>query len=449
MSAQPNTRPLVQIASYNTNLQAERGLPQDLVDWLAPTLQVSSFLARERRAPDIFAVGFQELLPLHLGLSGLSKSVIESRNALILSQIEKHAPNGERYTLIAKVVNVGVALLVYGRDDGVGRRACDVQTQWTGCGPLYMGNKGAVGVRFRVPGEDGRLGEVYTFVCAHLTAHAPKLAHRIADYHHIVGSLLFPPLPSSDSRAPTTMFATSHLFFFGDLNFRLALPPGHAFAPRAELPRLVDALATEDGRAALKEHDQLLVERDVKGTVFHGMREGEFWRFKCSYKYRLGKVDEYDPKRMPAWTDRIMYATHADSPDEPQTSSITNVLYTTIPSYTTSDHKPIVSLLLLPPPASPSTTSSPDTPSTNPSSSSPDTIPLLRLPASFHPTPDPWARAKRHTGRTLDRLVGYCWWLLTMLGAGSALVGLGQLVLGLGAWRWWRARGAGQDVLLP
>lgn len=62
-----NSRPLVQIASYNTNLQAERGLPQDLVDWLSPTLQVSSFLAHERRAPDIVAVGFQELLPLHLG----------------------------------------------------------------------------------------------------------------------------------------------------------------------------------------------------------------------------------------------------------------------------------------------------------------------------------------------------------------------------------------------
>ena len=57
----------VQIASYNTNLQAEHGLPQDLVDWLAPTLQVSTFLTRERRAPDIVAVGFQELLPLHLG----------------------------------------------------------------------------------------------------------------------------------------------------------------------------------------------------------------------------------------------------------------------------------------------------------------------------------------------------------------------------------------------
>jgi hypothetical protein len=63
----PNERLLVQIGSYNTNLQAGAGLPQDLVDWLAPTLQVSSFLSKEPRAPDIVAVGFQELLPLHLG----------------------------------------------------------------------------------------------------------------------------------------------------------------------------------------------------------------------------------------------------------------------------------------------------------------------------------------------------------------------------------------------
>jgi hypothetical protein len=59
--------PLVQLATYNTNLQGNLGLPQDLVDWLAPTFQVSSFLVRGRRAPDIVAVGFQELLPLHLG----------------------------------------------------------------------------------------------------------------------------------------------------------------------------------------------------------------------------------------------------------------------------------------------------------------------------------------------------------------------------------------------
>jgi len=60
-------RLLVQIASYNTALQGLRGVPQDLVDWLSPTLKVSKFLSRHTRAPDIVAVGFQELLPLHQG----------------------------------------------------------------------------------------------------------------------------------------------------------------------------------------------------------------------------------------------------------------------------------------------------------------------------------------------------------------------------------------------
>lgn len=58
---------LVQIASYNTNLQGNAGLPQDLVDWLSPTLQVSGFLSREKKTPDVVAVGFQELLPLNFG----------------------------------------------------------------------------------------------------------------------------------------------------------------------------------------------------------------------------------------------------------------------------------------------------------------------------------------------------------------------------------------------
>jgi hypothetical protein len=54
---------LVQIATYNTNLQGSQGTAQDLVDWLSPTLSVS----HSNTPPDIVAVGFQELLPLHLG----------------------------------------------------------------------------------------------------------------------------------------------------------------------------------------------------------------------------------------------------------------------------------------------------------------------------------------------------------------------------------------------
>jgi len=411
-------RLLVQIASYNTNLQGVHGLPQDLVDWLSPTLQVSKFLARGPRAPDVVAVGFQELLPLHLGFSGFSKSVIEDRNALILSQIEAHAPKGEKYSLVAKIVNVGVALLVYIRDDRFPRVA-DVQTQWTGSGPAYMGNKGAVGVRFRLAAEDGGIGETYTFVCAHLTAHEPRLANRIADYRHIVQTLLFPPVSSSSS-SPTTMYSTSHLFMFGDLNFRLSLPKSHPLSGSEGRPQLLASLSAEAGRESLKEYDQLYVERK-KGTVFLGLHEGEFWKFKCSYKYNLGEVDKYSTKRTPSWTDRILYGTYSDDLVTTEASNITNILYTTIPSYTTSDHKPILALLLLPAP--------------NPLSSS--GIPLLTLPSDFPLKPDPYATLKRYTGRSLDRIIGYIWWILTLIGAGSALVGLGNFIIGMGMWTFW------------
>ncbi|KAI0306606.1 skeletal muscle/kidney enriched inositol 5-phosphatase [Multifurca ochricompacta] len=424
-------RTLVQIASYNTALQGFHGVPQDLVDWLSPTLEVSKFLSREPRAPDIVAVGFQELLPLHQGLAGLSSRVIQDRDALILSQLQAHAPNGEQYSLVAKVVNVGVALLVYALDGGISRHIRDVQTQWTGCGPAFMGNKGAVGVRFRVQAKDGSLGEVYTFVCAHLTPHESKLAARIADYHHIVGSLLFPPLPGSQSEAFTTMYSTSHLFFFGDLNFRLALPPTSSYTGHANVHRVEAALDSLSGRKEIREFDQLLQERR-KCTVFQGFREGDFWTFKCSYKFKVGEVDKYSQRRTPAWTDRILYTTYSDSPDTTDETSITNLLYTSIPSYTTSDHKPIVALLLLPP--------TPD------GLLSDTTVPLLSLPANFIPKADPFSWVKKYSGRALDRIIGSVWWLFVFVGAGHAVLGIGNFVLGLGAWAWWKSKPANGSV---
>jgi hypothetical protein len=133
---------------------------------------------------------------------------------------------------------------------------------------------------------------VPSFVCAHLTAHAANLAARISDYRHIVGSLLFPPLPCSSSGTPTTIYSTSHLFFFGDLNFRLALPPTSPYAGPSNLQHLEATLDTQSGREELREFDQLLQERK-KCTVFQGLREFDFWGFKCSYKFRIGEVDKY------------------------------------------------------------------------------------------------------------------------------------------------------------
>lgn len=130
------------------------------------------------------------------------------------------------------------------------------------------------------------------FVNAHLSAHSGYLQRRISDYNHIVRTLLFPPAPSSGSRGYTTLYNTSHLFFLGDLNFRLNIPPSHEFASKSRRPALVEALKDEFQREALKEFDELYVERS-KGNVLVGFREGEFWKFKCTYKYKLREVDRY------------------------------------------------------------------------------------------------------------------------------------------------------------
>ncbi|KAG9318822.1 Endonuclease/exonuclease/phosphatase [Chiua virens] len=407
-----NERLLVQIGSYNTSLQAGPGLPQDLVDWLAPTLQVSSFLSKEQRAPDLVAIGFQELLPLHLGLAGRSRSVIDEKDAHIRAQIETHAPNKESYSLVAKVVNVGVALLVYARDETIARRVCDVQAQWTGTGPAYMGNKGAVGVRFRVADRGSQMGETFT-----LSPHSPDtslpgdtFASQSAIHHHV------------------HYFSS---FFLGDLNFRVAIPPSHPLRTASRGEEAQSMLSDEKTRETLKEYDQLINERR-KGRVFIGLREGPFWTFKCTYKCVLGEVDKYNIKRVPSWTDRIMYTTYTDSPATPDKSDIDNILYTSIPSYVTSDHKPVVSLLLLPAPqalptASPSTTAEEEPPA-NP--------PRLRLPLTYTPIPDPLASIKKYTGRTLDRIVGYTWWLLVVAGAGSTVVGIFNFCCMYASWKW-------------
>ena len=213
---------------------------------------------------------------------------MRSRDELIRSQLEQHAPNKECYSLVAKSVNVGIALLVYARDDGLAKYVTDVQTQWTGCGPGWMGNKGAVGVRFRVQsalyGDDDGPGEVYTFVNAHLAAHLTHLQQRIADYQHIAQTLLFKE-PSVASKV-SNMYNTTHLFFFGDLNFRID-------PPKSLMRESLEAMVrTEEGRDELRQFDQLSVVRS-QGKALVGLREGEFWKFQCTYKYKHGQVDQY------------------------------------------------------------------------------------------------------------------------------------------------------------
>lgn len=57
---------------------------------------------------------------------------------------------------------------------------------------------------------------------------------------------------------------------------------------------LAHALSDESTRRELAEYDELSVERDVNQSAFACLREGEFWRFMCSYKYKLGEIHEFE-----------------------------------------------------------------------------------------------------------------------------------------------------------
>ena len=131
------------------------------------------------------------------------------------------------------------------------------------------------------------------FVNCHLTAFDHLLQQRIADYKHIVGSLLFPPVSSAEpSKTSSTLYETSHLFLLGDLNFRVVLPKTHPLYVKQKTPEFSREIDSDKSREELKEFDQLTIEKR-KGNIFIGLREGDFWKFKCSYKYQLGEVDKY------------------------------------------------------------------------------------------------------------------------------------------------------------
>lgn len=409
----------VQCCTYNGHLLGLKSSQTnpDLTAWLIPTLAEGSLEHLDSSPPDLVAVGFQEMIPLHLSLLGFTNEALNQHHYKLKAAIESHAEivnstststtstteistEKETYTLLAKKVLGGIALLVYGRDKTITNKVVDVRVATSGVGVFgLMGNKGAVGVRISVDqfGEgddedetmkekieinsDEKLGEgikddstgdtVYTFVTAHLAAHDHGLARRNQDWQSIVERLIFSTDGPSEVYEPTKkkdvfkslvknndyvgaegiqIYDTSYLFFFGDLNYRISTT-----TPKPLPLHLISHKLAND-LPSLLQQDQLKTAQSHNLTL-HNLQEGTI-TFKPTYKYIPGTLDQFKKfsSRVPGWCDRILFATWADGIDG--AGKILKVgkdgeekivkrkgpkveLYRSVMSFVSSDHKPV------------------------------------------------------------------------------------------------------------
>lgn len=297
-----------------------------------------------------------------------------------------------------------------------------------------------------LPSADG------SFICTHLEAHDHNIKTRNAQYQSILSSLVF---RSSDPLStPYQVFDSSHLFIMGDLNYRLAKLPSTGWPKEGR--QSDDILALEKERADMVELDTLRAEQR-EGRVAGGLREGDLSRFAPTYKRIVGQVDGYTKwvscpvcplghahlrKRVPGWTDRILFAswtdpTHLFSPQTtldpipaPVPSTTTQIVaFSSTPELTISDHKPVHAILELP--------------AVDHSISSPHLAPVLPPAPSPHarrPQPAPYEQILlwKVIGILADRIVGWPWCLFVLVGGGNLQAGMGVSAFIAMIWGvWW------------
>ncbi|XP_022093865.1 phosphatidylinositol 3,4,5-trisphosphate 5-phosphatase 2B-like isoform X2 [Acanthaster planci] len=184
-----------------------------------------------------------------------------------------------------------------------------------------LGNKGAVGVSLLFSGTS------FCFINAHLTSGTEKCTRRNNNYHDIIRGL------SLSSKGMSLFDLTNqfhHIFFLGDLNYRIEW----------NVPEILRNIAYMN-YADLFKHEQLKREKD-KGNIFVDFSEEDI-SFPPTYRYKLGDRTSYDYKKIkktmvrinePSWCDRVIWRSYPGT-------HIVNTTYGCTTDITTSDHSPV------------------------------------------------------------------------------------------------------------
>ncbi|XP_004550065.3 inositol polyphosphate 5-phosphatase K isoform X3 [Maylandia zebra] len=310
-----------------------------------PSEDATSLLQLDAQPPpDLYVIGLQEVnaTPVRFITDLISE---DSWSHVFTNSL---APRG--FVKVTSVRMQGLLLLLFAKQIHL-PYIRNIQTTYTRTGVFgYWGNKGGVSVRFSF------YGHMICFLNCHLAAHMNNALQRVDEFEYI--------LETQDFDIYDTPQIRDHkvVFWFGDLNFRIADHGLHFLRSSINSGRL-NLLWGKDQLIMMKKKEAFLQE----------FEEGPL-NFKPTYKFDRNS-DTYDTstpktwlglngkKRKPAWTDRILWrikpkplpseeddekaSTSTDEEQDEYPVLVTQDKYTSDMSYGVSDHKPVIATFSL------------------------------------------------------------------------------------------------------
>ena len=236
---------------------------------------------------------------------------------------------GSDFSLVSSVRLWEIGLLVFsslseadkisGVETGTVATGRGIAKEVTG---VQLGNKGGVGIGIKW--RDTTL----CFVNAHLAPHQEKSSVRNQNFSQIINKLGLVGFAGDCGEVgfePT--HAYEHVFFFGDLNYRVD-----------ESFQKVISIASQGKWTVLHELDQLKKEMN-SGRAYFGFREAGVPFFPPTYRWERNKRMFSNKKdQPPSYTDRILIYSRPGCE-----SKVHSIIYGSSQDIMISDHRPVAS----------------------------------------------------------------------------------------------------------
>ncbi len=267
-------------------------------------------------SPEIFCIGFQEIVELNV-----SNIVFKSNNSSVNPWTQKITNilfNKCKYQLIVKMSMVGILLLIFIKNSVLPFiTELNVSSCKTG-GKGILGNKGYIISQFNFKGKN------FGFCSGHLNAGENKenLEQRQKEIKSI--------FDFNNFNSKNKFILNDFFFIFGDLNFKIDFYKEDITNENSIKP------------SEIIQYKDILLKRDELINFlseFKNVKEGKI-NFLPTYKF-IKHSDKYDlSKRIPAWTDRILFGNK-------NLNDINQIFYDSISEINISDHKPVSSLFAI------------------------------------------------------------------------------------------------------